>query len=254
MKHPTLTVVIPAYNEARTIAAVIEAVSVSAFEKQIVVVDDGSDDDTGSIAEAWGRVHGLVAPFLVVTRHATNRGKGAAIRTGLRHARGEVTLIQDADLEYDPEAYPSLVRPILDRETDATYGSRYLSREGRPRWSRHRLCVHLLNTMVYLLYGGRVTDEATCYKVFRTEDLRRMNLRCERFEFCPEVTAKAFRMGLTIREVPVRYRPRSCREGKKIRWWDGVEAVTTLLFWRLARFRPRDRRTIPMRLVHHVDP
>jgi glycosyltransferase involved in cell wall biosynthesis len=239
MNTPTLSVIIPAHNEALTIAALLDAVAEAPFSKQIIVVDDGSNDGTGAIAEAWGR-HAVERRDLVVSRHATNRGKGAAIRTGLNLAKGMIALIQDADLEYDPSDYPALVQPILDGLADAAFGSRYLTPRNCHPWTPNRICVHLLNALVYILYGGKLSDEATCYKVFRTKDLRRMDLRCKRFEFCPEVTAKALLMGLTIREVPIRYRPRSRREGKKIRWWDGIEAMATLIRWRLVRFHPRE--------------
>jgi glycosyltransferase involved in cell wall biosynthesis len=235
MPAPTLSVIIPAYNEAATIAEVLDAVMSAPFAKQVIVVDDGSRDGTLEALRAW-----LVSGRgdVEVVCHPRNLGKGASIRTGLARCRGEVTLVQDADLEYDPGDYPKLVDPILRRDADAVYGSRYLEPSGPVLRSPHLLCVRFLNLMVRLLYGFRTTDEATCYKAFRTDLLRRMDLRCMRFEFCPEVTAKACLMGLEIREVPVRYRPRSYAQGKKIGWWDGIEAIATLLRWRFVRFRP----------------
>jgi glycosyltransferase involved in cell wall biosynthesis len=156
----------------------------------------------------------------------------------LAAARGDVTLIQDADLEYDPDDYPKLVEPIRNGDADVVYGSRYRCQENYLPWTPNRVCVHLLNVMVRMLYRQRITDEATCYKVFRTDLLRRLDLQCERFEFCPEVTAKVCRAGVPIREVPIRFHPRFAADGKKIRWKDGVEAVWTLLRWRLKRWRP----------------
>ncbi|MFQ5730906.1 MAG: glycosyltransferase family 2 protein [Planctomycetaceae bacterium] len=233
-----LTVIIPAYNEAATIVPLLEKVAAAAYEKQIVVVDDGSRDGTPALVEDWRT--GLQDPVRVeLLAHEINRGKGAAIRTGLAAARGEVTLIQDADLEYDPDDYPRLVGPILTGEAEVVYGSRYLSKANYLPWTANRLCVHLLNGLVRVLYRQRITDEATCYKVFRTDLLRRIDLRCERFEFCPEVTAKVSRLGVRIREVPIRYHPRFADEGKKIGWRDGVEAVWTLLRWRFRRWRPQ---------------
>lgn len=232
---PPLTVIIPCYNEARSIATLLDAVAGSAYRKQIVVVDDASTDGTAAALEGWRASAGVAIDVL---RHPANRGKGAAIRTGLSAARGAICLIQDADLEYDPSDYPSLIEPILAGRADVVYGSRYLKPEARLPMTPNRACVHLLNLMVRVLYGQKISDEATCYKAFRTDLLRQMDLRCERFEFCPEVTAKACRMGLTIREVPIRYRPRSVLEGKKIRWKDGVEAIATLFRWRFASFRP----------------
>lgn len=240
MSCPELTVIVPVFNEAATVAAVLDAVTAAAYEKQIVVVDDGSTDGTAGAIAAWVERTGGAGPGFEVqfARHPVNRGKGAAIRTGLALARGGVTLVQDADLEYDPADYPAVVGPILAGAADAVYGSRYLRPDGPLPWTVNRACVVLLNALVLGLYGRRLTDEATCYKAFRTDALRRMGLRCERFEFCPEVTAKACRMGLNLVEVPARYAPRTAAEGKKIRWRDGVEAVATLLRWRVAPFRP----------------
>ncbi len=234
---PLLTVIVPAYNEATTIKRLLDAVAAVPCGKQIVVVDDGSTDGTAAAIDGWTRCHGGEIEIDQV-RHRINRGKGAAIRTGLTLARGEVVLIQDADLEYDPEDYPALIGPILSGDAEIVFGSRYLRTDNSLPWSLNRLCVLLLNGIVLVLYRRKLTDEATCYKAFRTVLLRRMDLRCERFEFCPEVIAKACFMGIGIVEVPVKYLPRSHHDGKKIRWWDGVEAIATLIRWRLTRFEP----------------
>lgn len=237
MRRPTLTVVIPAYNEGSTISRLLDAVAAAPYDKQIVVVDDGSSDETANALVDWGLRAGQA---IEVVRHTANRGKGAAIRTGLSLARGAVTIIQDADLEYDPAEYTRLVEPILSGWASAVYGSRYL-RPARPLpWNPNRVCVILLNLMVRALYRQQLTDEATCYKAFRTDLLRRLDLRCKRFEFCPEVTAKLCRMGVRIREVPITYAPRTRGEGKKIRWQDGAEAIVTLFRWRFVPFRPRE--------------
>lgn len=226
---PILTVVVPVYNEAATIDTLLERVIAVPLEMQVIVVDDGSTDGTLQILERWeGR-----APVELLA-HSRNRGKGAAICTGLEHARGRYTLVQDADLEYDPRDYLLLMEPLLAGEADAVYGSRYLRQAGlgRQPWSLFRAGVCMLNVAARIIYGLRLSDEATCYKVFATSALRGMQLQCQRFEFCPEVTAKACRLGLRIKEVPVHYRPRSVHEGKKIRWSDGIEALGTLWRWR----------------------
>ncbi|HUY35084.1 MAG TPA: glycosyltransferase family 2 protein [Pirellulales bacterium] len=229
MNDFTLSVIIPAYDEAKSIAALLDLVAAAAYRKQIVVVDDGSSDGTSAaVQERRRRGQGDV----VLLRHERNLGKGAAIRTGLTAATGQIVLVQDADLEYDPCDYPLLVEPLLVGAADVVYGSRYLPRPGGTPWRMNRVGVSILNLAVRLLYGYRLTDEATCYKAMRTDLLRAMDLQCERFEFCPEVTAKACRMRLRILEVPVRYVPRGRSDGKKIRWRDGVAALRALWRWR----------------------
>lgn len=169
-----------------------------------------------------------------VLRHAVNRGKGAAVRTGLQEARGIYTIIQDADLEYSPEDFPCLLDPLLKGDADVVFGSRYLRFDGGRCHNARMLDlgVFLLNFILRVLYGVRVTDVATCYKVTSTDNLRAMDLRSERFEFCAEVAAKASRMQLRILEVPIRYNPRTVYQGKKLRWQDGFEAIKTLWRWR----------------------
>jgi glycosyltransferase involved in cell wall biosynthesis len=229
-----LSVVIPVYNEVGTIDELLRRVLAAPYPKQVIVVDDGSTDGTAEALERW-EGH----PQLVLLQHSRNRGKGAAIRTGLDHAEGRYTIVQDGDLEYDPDDYPAVIEPLLSGEAEVVYGSRYLRPpDGRPRrWSLSRCGVSALNLCARLLYGARLTDEATCYKAFPTAMLRAMDLECERFEFCPEVTAKACRLGVRIREVPIRYSARGRRGGKKIRWTDGLQALGTL--WRWRKWRPK---------------
>jgi len=232
-----LTVLVPVYNEAQTIDELLKRVLAAPYPMQVVVVDDGSTDGTAARLAAWESESGVE-----VWHHPTNRGKGAAIRTGLEHARGRFTIIQDADLEYDPGDYPRLIEPLRSGQAQVVYGSRALDEPGQPRrkrnWCLFRFGVKLLNLCLRMVYGVRLTDEATCYKAFPTAALRDMQLECERFEFCPEVTAKACRMGLQITEVPIRYQPRSFDEGKKIRWTDGLQAFATL--WRWRKWRPAE--------------
>ena len=225
---PELSVLIPVYNEERTLRQLLRQVLDSPYRKQIIVVDDGSSDGTAAIlAEMAAR------PGMLVLRHERNRGKGAAIRTAIPHATAEVCIIQDGDLEYDPRDYPLLVEIIRKGYSDVVYGSRYMSGRNPLPLTRFKLGVLALNWLVRLLYFHPMTDEATCYKAFRTSLLQDMDLRCSRFEFCPEVTAKSIRRGLRIVEVPIRYSYRTVAEGKKINWRDFVEAVYTLLKWRL---------------------
>ncbi len=166
--------------------------------------------------------------------HEVNRGKGAAIRTGLASASGDIVLVQDADLEYDPEDYPAMVGPIIEGSADVVYGSRFKgTRENMAL--KNWLANKILAWAASALFFRRVTDEATCYKAFRADVLRSFDLKCERFEFCPEVTAKTLRRGYRLVEVPIRYRARTVEAGKKIRATDGLEAVWTLLRYRFQR-------------------
>jgi glycosyltransferase involved in cell wall biosynthesis len=243
-----LTVIIPVYNESATITKVLDAVAVAPYPKQMILVDDGSTDDTIDVIGRWMDVS-AAARMVRICRHPVNRGKGAAIRTGLTHAEGRIVVIQDADLECDPADYPILIGPILDGSADVVFGSRYLGAGAEHPWNAGRVFVALANVLVRLLYGRRISDEAGCYKVMRTELLRTLDLRCTRFEFCPEVVAKVCRMGLLTREVPVRYRPRTRRDGKKIGWRDAAEAIFTLFRWRFATI-PKLECTDPTRLRH----
>ena len=223
-----VSVIIPVYNEADTIRGLLQRLHEAPFEKEIIVVDDCSTDGTGEILK---RERGIV-----LLRHDRNRGKGSAIRTGIRHAAGDIIIIQDADLEYDPNEIPLVVDPIRRGEAEIVYGNRFFGGLPSGMPLPNKIANLLLAWTVLILYGRKLHDEATCYKAFRSDLLKSMDLRCTRFEFCPEVTAKALRAGREIREVAIHnYRPRVKLEGKKIRWTDGLEAVFTLLRYRFFR-------------------
>ena len=222
-----VSVLVPVYNEEATLDALLERVRKAPYVKQVIVVDDGSSDGTAARLQCWRDVPGFEA-----LAHPRNRGKGAAIRTALARATAPFTIIQDADLEYDPAEYPKLIEPLRRGEARVVYGTRYTSGTNALPWTRFRLAVHLLNGMVRVLYGAKITDEATCYKAFETALLKSLPLRCERFEFCPEVTAKVLKRGVAILETPISFRYRTVEEGKKIGWRDGFEAIWTLLKYR----------------------
>jgi glycosyltransferase involved in cell wall biosynthesis len=227
-----VSVIIPVYNEFRTFQEVLERVRQAPLPegctKEIIVIDDGSTDGT---AEILGK---LALAGTISTHHsARNAGKGNAIRIGIRRASGDIVIIQDGDLEYDPNDYARVLEPIVKGEADVVYGSRFL---GNPigMAAKHLLANRVLTAAANMLYGARITDEATAYKAFRMPVLRAMKLECQRFEFCPEVTAKVRRMGYLIREVPISYNARRIADGKKIRMRDGFQALWTLLKWRVA--------------------
>jgi dolichol-phosphate mannosyltransferase len=222
-----VSVIVPVYNEATHVDELLAAIQASPVRKEIVMVDDGSTDGTREKLRDLPPIEGLTIVF-----HEKNCGKGAAIRTALTYARGEYVLIQDSDLEYDPQDYPALLRPFESDAVNVVYGVR----PDRPeRGLRFFLGAKLLTHLTNLLYGAGIHDEATCYKVFRRSLLKRVRLECHRFEFCPEVTAKLCRMGERICEVPVAYHPRSAAEGKKIRHSDVWLAIWTLIRYRFAR-------------------
>jgi glycosyltransferase involved in cell wall biosynthesis len=216
----------PVYNERETIREALRRVRAVPGEKEIIVVDDASTDGTSELLAG--------EPDIVVIRHADNQGKGAAIRTALKAVSGGVVVIQDADLEYHPDEIPRLIEPIVRGECRVVYGSRFL--RGRPRMRlANYVCNRLLAFAANLLYGARITDEATCYKAFEARLLCSLPLQCRRFEFCPEVTAKVRLRGERIQEIPIRYDARTEDAGKKIRWWDAVSAFWTLLRCRMSR-------------------
>jgi dolichol-phosphate mannosyltransferase len=231
-----VSVIVPVYNEVAHVDELLQAIHASPVKKEIIIVDDGSTDGTREKLQAMPLANDVTVVF-----HEKNCGKGAAIRTALAYARGEYVLIQDSDLEYDPQDYPALLQPLDQREANVVYGVR----PDRPeRGLRFFLGAKLLTHLTNLLYGAGIHDEATCYKVFRRSLLAQIDLECRRFEFCPEVTAKLCRMREKIAEVPIAYAPRSAGEGKKIRHADGWLAIWTLLrhrFTRRARWARSDR-------------
>ena len=225
---PEVTAIVPALDEEATIAEVVDRLLALPLTIQVIVVDDGSTDGTTAILKGYG-------DRIEILRNEARSGKGNAIRKALPLARGRVTVIQDADLEYAPEEIPALVAPVLEGRTKVAFGSRFS--RGMPSGMAlpNKVVNVLLAWTVRLLFGRRVTDEATCYKAVETGLLKAMDLQCQRFEFCPEVVAKALRRGETIVEVPISYVPRSKEAGKKIRWTDAPEAFWTLLKYRFRR-------------------
>jgi glycosyltransferase involved in cell wall biosynthesis len=228
----TLSVILPVYNERATLMTLLDRVRAVPVEKEIFIVDDGSTDGTRGILKT--QVEGRY-PDVRVIYQSENQGKGAAIRAAIPHLSGDYCIVQDGDMEYDPADFVTILNAFAEHQAAVVYGSRFL-RGWPPMRLPNRIINKLLAWMVRFFYRTPLTDEATCYKAFRTDVLKSIPLTCRRFEFCPEVTAKVIRRGCRIVEVPIRYEARSMAEGKKIRWTDGVIAIWTLLKYRFAKF------------------
>ena len=222
-----LSVVIPVYNEAGNIKEIIKRVQAQQLANEIVVVDDGSTDGTRDLLKDLdGR------DKLRIILHERNQGKGAAVVTGMRAARGDILLIQDADLEYDPRDYPQLLQPIQEEIADVVYGSRFLGGPRRVAMFWHMVANKLLTVMTNILYNTILTDMETGYKVFRRQVIEGMTIKARRFDFEPEVTAKVLKRRYRIFEVPITFNPRDYSQGKKIKLKDAFSAVWTLLKYR----------------------
>lgn len=220
------SVVIPVYNEIDTIEEIITRVNMVHIEKEIILVDDFSTDGTRDrIKEIIQDKENIKAIY-----HNRNKGKGAALRTGFEHVTGDIVIIQDADLEYDPNEYPSLLAPILDGRADVVYGSRFLGGPHRVLFFWHYVGNKLLTSLSNALTNLNLTDMETCYKVFKSQILKDINLKSNRFGFEPEFTAKVAKKRLRIYEVPISYSGRTYSEGKKITWKDGIVAFF-LIWW-----------------------
>lgn len=226
-KVKKLSVIIPVYNEAKTIATIVKQVIKVKVPKEIIIIDDGSTDGTAKIIDSFKRKFKLK-----IIHQPINLGKGAAIRTGIQHATGEYIIIQDADLEYDPQDYLKLLKPIEDGKAQVVYGSRFTG-EHRNIFFWHWLANHFLSLLTNVLYNTTLSDMETCYKVFPTDFLKSLNLKCKGFEFEPEVTAKTLKKNIRIYEVPISYTGREYSEGKKITWKDGIIALVLLFWYRL---------------------
>ncbi|OQB71738.1 MAG: Undecaprenyl-phosphate mannosyltransferase [candidate division TA06 bacterium ADurb.Bin131] len=223
-----LSVIVPVYNEKNTIEVIIQKLLTVPINKEIIIVDDGSTDGTSQILK---KISQQKFPLIKVIFQPKNIGKGYAIRRAINEITGDVVVIQDADLEYEPMDYLRMIEPIEQGRADVVYGSRILGKNQTSSFSFY-VGGRILSFFTNLLYGTSITDEPTCYKMFKSDILKGIKLNCKGFEFCPEVTAKIAKKKIRIYEVPIRYTPRKIREGKKIRWKDGVIAIWTLIRYR----------------------
>jgi glycosyltransferase involved in cell wall biosynthesis len=231
MASVTLSVIIPVYNEAATIGEIIARVRQAPIDlaRELIVVDDGSTDATRQVLEKIVTDH---ADDVTVLSRVVNGGKGAAIRTAISHARGQIILVQDADLEYDPRDYPLLLEPILEDQADVVFGNRFHGGPHRVLYFWHYTANRFLTLLSNLLTGLNLSDMEVGYKVFRADVLKRLTLKSDRFGFEPEITVKVARLGCRIYEVPIRYYGRTYAEGKKITWRDGLAALGHIIRYR----------------------
>jgi glycosyltransferase involved in cell wall biosynthesis len=225
-----ISIVIPVYNEARTVAALVEKVRALDLDKEIIIVNDGSADGTREALRPYENGKSGVR----VHHSPVNLGKGASVRIGFSYASGDIVTIQDADLELDPAEYLKLIVPIVEGQADVVYGSRFLG-AGRRGALTFYLANRALAGLTNVLYGSQLTDIETCYKVLRRDVLDQLRLRASRFELEPELTAQILKHGFRIVEIPIGYQPRGHDEGKKISWRDGFSAVYTLIDQRLQK-------------------
>ena len=228
-----LSVVIPVYNERTLVPQIFERVMAASLPDglamEVIVVDDGSTDGT----REWLAEHAAARPGVVICMHDQNAGKGAALRTGFAAASGDIVIVQDADLEYDPREYPQLLAPLLDGRADVVFGTRFLGQTHRVLYYWHSVGNWLLTTLSNMLSNVNLSDMECCYKAFRTDVLRRITLTENRFGFEPEITAKVARLGCRIYEVSVSYSGRTYAEGKKIGWKDGFSAIRCILTYNI---------------------
>lgn len=229
-----LSIIIPVYNEESSIYTLLEKVVRAelpdGMEKELIIINDCSKDNSDSKIMEFISTH--QKDSIIYTTHKVNQGKGMAIRTGIEIVSGDYVIIQDADLEYDPEDYKVLLPFLISGEHKVVYGSRFLNKQNVHSYQSFYWGGRLVSFCSNILYGQHLTDEPTCYKMFEAELLKSIDLKCTGFEFCPEVTAKVAKLGHKIKEIPIRYYPRSIEEGKKIKWYDGVEAIWTLIKYR----------------------
>ena len=234
----TLSIIIPSYNEGASVDAILRKVQAVELpyniKKQVVVVDDGSTDNTATYAQNY--INQNPSQNVCLLRHTLNQGKGMAIRTAIKQITGDIVVIQDSDEELDPNDIALMLRKMVDENLDVLYGSRFLgTNHNKAHYRSFYYGTRVLSWLTNILYAQHITDEPTCYKMFKADLLKSIPLKCTGFEFCPEVTAKVARQGFKIQEIPISYYPRTMTQGKKIRAKDGLKAIWYLLKYRFVK-------------------
>ncbi len=226
-----ISIIVPVYNEEKTISRILDKLgSVNlGIKKEIIIINDGSKDKSAEIIRKYIRDKDSKREYKFLTK--VNGGKGSAIKKGISLCKGDIITIQDADLEYNPEDYKKLIKPILNKEALVVYGSRFL-KPHKPMYRIYFLGNKLLTLLTKVLYGSKITDMETCYKVFRADVIKNLKIKSNQFDMEPEITARILKQRIRIKEVPISYNPRSVEEGKKINWRDGIQAIWTLIYWK----------------------
>ncbi len=228
-----ISIIVPVYNEEKTIEKILDKLSKVnlKIKKEIIIVDDGSKDGSKRVIEKYikNKKKNKTEEYKLISKE--NGGKGSAIKEGIKLATGHMITIQDADLEYDPEDYKKLIKPIINNRAKVIYGSRFL-KEHKPMYKIYFLGNKFLSFLTKILYNSKITDMETCYKVFKSGIIKKIDIKANHFDFEPEVTARILKQGIKIKEIPISYNPRSIEEGKKINWKDGLQAIWTLLYWK----------------------
>lgn len=226
-----LSIIVPIYNEEKTITKILnKLLKVNlGIKKEIIIVNDGSTDNSKEVIENYLKSLSKKEEFKLIDKE--NGGKGSAIKEGIKLATGDIITIQDADLEYNPEDYKKLINLIIEGKEKVVYGSRFLEKH-KPKYRIYFLGNKFLTLLTKILYNSRITDMETCYKVFKADVIKNIDIKANHFDFEPEITARILKMGIRIKEIPISYNPRSIDEGKKINWKDGLQAIWTLIFWR----------------------
>lgn len=228
-----ISVIVPVYNEEKTISKILDRLlNVNlGLKKEIIIVNDGSRDNSRKIVEKYLKKQDKVSRANFKFFNKENGGKGSAIKAGIKIATGKIITVQDADLEYNPEDYKKLIRPIIEGKEQVVYGSRFLSAH-RPLYKIYFFGNKFLTLITKWLYNTKITDMETCYKVFKREVIKGIDIKANHFDFEPEITARILKKRINIKEIPISYNPRSIEEGKKINWKDGLQAIWTLIYWK----------------------